>query len=142
VESRSFWTVTVVVLDAVTTVVDRSAVALGLNSEIWQFQPFAAVGRPITPLVAVPPVPTLTLNVDVPLFDATDGDVPKPLDIVGAVALYNKVPATLTDPVTDGLAMMSWRTVPVPLALVAMVTAFDAHVSSSHSPLFTSVNVL
>jgi hypothetical protein len=50
-----------------------------------QFQPLLAAGNPITPLVATAPVPTLIMNDAVPLLTVTDGDVPKPELIVGAV---------------------------------------------------------
>ena len=56
-------------------------------SEAKQFHPFAAVGKPTTPLVAVPPVPTFILKAAVPLFAVIDGVVPNPELIVGAVAL-------------------------------------------------------
>lgn len=49
-----------------------------------QFHPVVAVGIPITPLVAVPPVPTLTRKAAVPLFAEMDGLVPNPEEIVGA----------------------------------------------------------
>lgn len=64
-------------------------------SEAKQFHPFAAVGKPTTPLVAVPPVPTFILKAAVPLLAVTEGDVPKPDEIVGAVALTARVPFTL-----------------------------------------------
>lgn len=52
-----------------------------------QFQPVVAAGIVTTPLLAVPPVPTLIVNVAVPLLDTILGDVPNPLAIVGAVEL-------------------------------------------------------
>ena len=54
------------------------------KSVTWQFQPVVAVSPTVTtPEVAAPPPPTLTLNVHVPLLDATDGDVPNPLEMLG-----------------------------------------------------------
>src|SRR4051812_46548820 len=50
-----------------------------------QDQPVAAAGRPITPEVAAPPVPTLTVNAAVPLLLTMADEVPKPLEMVGAV---------------------------------------------------------
>jgi hypothetical protein len=50
-----------------------------------QFHPVAAVGNPITPVFAVPPVPTFTRNAAGPLFAVMLGEVPKPEEIVGAV---------------------------------------------------------
>src|SRR5438105_6240625 len=55
-----------------------------------QVQPFDAVGRPMVPLVAVPPVPTLMVNAAVPLGVTMDGDVPKPEEMVGLVVLISR----------------------------------------------------
>ena len=46
----------------------------------------------IVPENAVPPVPTLTENAAVPLLNVTDGEVPNPLQIVGAVADIIRLP--------------------------------------------------
>ena len=74
------------VAEAVKNVFCKQFVALGLNTSIVAFQPFAAVGMVRTPFVAVPPVPTLTLNVAVPLALIV-GVVPKPLATVGDIEL-------------------------------------------------------
>jgi hypothetical protein len=50
-----------------------------------QFQPVDAAGIATTPLDAVPPVPTFIWNHTVPVLLDTDGEVPNPLEIVGAV---------------------------------------------------------
>jgi hypothetical protein len=55
-----------------------------------QAHPVVAAGIVTTPLVAVPPVPTLIVNAEVPLLSGTDGDVPKPLAMVGAVPLQRR----------------------------------------------------
>jgi hypothetical protein len=51
-----------------------------------QFHPVAAVGIPITPLVALPPVPTLTTNAAVPFGVVTDGvrKMLQPLESAGS----------------------------------------------------------
>ena len=49
-----------------------------------QFQPVVAAGIVTTPDEAEPPVPTFILKVAVPLLAVIEGEVPKPLDIVGA----------------------------------------------------------
>lgn len=56
-----------------------------VKSKQLHTQPAVAVGNPITPDVATPPVPTLTVNAAVPLFVAIEGLVPNPELIVGAV---------------------------------------------------------
>ena len=89
-----FWTVTVVVVDAVCTVHWFARFAA---SAVWfltlQSHPVVAAGIASTPADAVPPVPTLTVNdVAVPLIT---GDVPNPLDTVGAVLLNARVVPTL-----------------------------------------------
>jgi hypothetical protein len=55
------------------------------TSEAQQDHPLLAVGRPTTPLEAVPPVPTFTEKEAVLLACEMLGLVPKPLEIVGAV---------------------------------------------------------
>ena len=57
-----------------------------------QLQPLAAVGSPITPLVADPPVPTFTSNAAVPFCCTMLGEVPKPEEMVGAVAEKRRLP--------------------------------------------------
>ena len=78
-----FPSVAVVVLVAVclvkNTALDVVVMSLQLTS-----QPCGALGRPMTPLAAEPPVPTLIVKVSEPLLLAMIGDVPKPLEIVGA----------------------------------------------------------
>jgi hypothetical protein len=78
--------VAVAVVDAVWTVrwsIALAAVAVRFSTK--QFQPVAAVGSAMTPAVAEPPVPTSTRKAaDVP--DVTEGVVPNPELIVGAVA--------------------------------------------------------
>jgi hypothetical protein len=61
-------------------------------SDAQQDHPFVAVARPTTPDVAEPPVPTLMENDSVPLLCVTLGLVPKPLEIVGALAELMIVP--------------------------------------------------
>ena len=60
----------------------------------WMMHPHdvLAVGRVICPELAVPPLPTVTKNVAVPLAYDIDGEVPNPLAIVGAVALARSFP--------------------------------------------------
>lgn len=120
VDKRSFVTVTLDADEAVTTVTLRSAVALGANSWTAQFQPLAAVGIPTTPLDAVPPVPTLTRKIALPLFDAMLGLVPNPLDIVGAVALYNSVPLTCNEVVALTVVALTLDGVVAPIAALSM----------------------
>ena len=71
---------------ALTTVEFNSCAAAGAYGATKQFHPLVAVGRPITPEVAAPPVPTFTRKDAVEFATETDGDVPKPLEMVGAVA--------------------------------------------------------
>ena len=59
-----------------------------------QLQPVEAAGIVTTPLDAEPPVPTLMVNAAVPLLAVTDGEVPKPLAMVGAVAEIATLPLT------------------------------------------------
>ena len=54
-------------------------------SEQCTTHPWAAAGIPIVPVVAVPPVPTLTVNATVPFALGIDGELPNPDEIVGAV---------------------------------------------------------
>ena len=61
----------------------------------------AAVANRITPEVAVPPVPTLTVNTALDVPDGTVGDVPNPLLIVG-----------LTNVARRALPMLSQSLVP------------------------------
>lgn len=79
-----FCTVTVVVVLAVCTVLwSARFAACPVMFCAWQFQPVVAVAcTAITPEEAVPPVPTLTRNA-VARPAVTDGDVPKPLEMVG-----------------------------------------------------------
>lgn len=74
---------------------ERTFVAVGFRTENVQFHPVVAVGMPSTPPVAVPPVPTLILNVVAPLLVKMLGLVPNPLEIVGA-AVPNKRRLLLT----------------------------------------------
>jgi len=62
------------------TVVDIVVMSVHLTSH-----PFEAPGKAITPLVAVPPVPTLIVKTTDPLLCAIDGEVPNPEEIVGGV---------------------------------------------------------
>src|SRR3954467_7824360 len=57
-----------------------------VRSDTKQFQPLAAAGKAMSPLLAVPPLPTLTVNAEVPLLFMIDDPVPKPLTMVGAEA--------------------------------------------------------
>ena len=54
------------------------------TSSTLQFQPVGACPNAITPFCAVPPVPTFTLKAKVPVPADTDGEDPKPEEIVGA----------------------------------------------------------
>ena len=79
-----------VVLDAVIIVSCSMFVAPALNTSMMAFHPNVAVPRPITPVLAVPPVPTSTRKVDEPLLEVIEGLVPKPEEIVGAALNINK----------------------------------------------------
>ena len=81
-------TVTVVVVLAETLV---KVVAGVVKSCTQQFNPVVAVGKPITPDDAVAPVPTLMRNAAVPLLAVTEGEVPKPDDMVGAALLTSRL---------------------------------------------------
>lgn len=85
---------------------DRMAVEFGLNKSTKQFHPLDAVGSPMTPDDAVPPVPTLTRNVAVPLLLPIVGDDPKPLEIVGAVGLINSVACVIVMPVESAVSFV------------------------------------
>jgi len=56
-----------------------------VTSVAVQVHPNAAIGKPMTPLVAVPPEPIAILKVAVPFPGPIDGEVPKPEVIVGVV---------------------------------------------------------
>jgi hypothetical protein len=62
--------------------------AIDIPELVWSVamhpQPFGAVGSPIVPVLAVPPVPKLISKMAVPLLAAMLGLVPKPEEIVGA----------------------------------------------------------
>ena len=98
-------------------------------SKAKQFQPLAAVGKPITPVDAVPPLPTLIVNAAVPLFVVTEGLVPKPEEIVGAVPLIR------TFVVWEGEKLAAESPpVPVYVAVVPLSVIID-HVKSAWVPL-------
>ena len=89
--TSEYWvSVTDVVVDAV-CFVRNTAVEVVVTSSAKQFQPVVAAGKPITPDVAVPPVPTLMRNAAVPLLAVTEGEVPKPDDMVGAALLTSRL---------------------------------------------------
>lgn len=80
--------------DAETNVLSVLVVPRAVKLYTWQFQPLVAVAKPTTPALAATPVPTLIRKDAVPLFEATDGDVPKkPDEIVGAAFEYRRVVA-------------------------------------------------
>ena len=56
-----------------------------VKSSAWHAHPFGAAGKPITPLLADPPVPTLIVNAAVPLLCGMEAPLPNPEAIVGAV---------------------------------------------------------
>jgi hypothetical protein len=77
-----------------------------------QTHPVDAPGSVITPLEAVPPVPTLIVKASVPLLATTDGDVPKPEEMVGSVVKNHTCPlvpflrfACVTVPLKVNVAM-------------------------------------
>src|SRR4051794_10197100 len=72
-------------------------------------QPVVAAGNVSTPEEAVPPVPTLTVKAAVPLAAMT-GEVPKPLETVGAVALIRATLLMLKAP-DDVVVKISARSV-------------------------------
>src|SRR6266540_791709 len=82
-EVLKFPIVAVVALEAVCFVINTDELFV-VMSVAKQFHPVVAVGNPMTPLVAEPPVPTLMRKDAVPLFDETEGLEPKPDEIVGA----------------------------------------------------------
>ena len=75
---------TVVVVPAPVCLQANTVVVFVVTSVQVQFQPFCAAGSPRVPLLAAPPLPTLIVKAAVPLLVATDGEVPKPEEIVGA----------------------------------------------------------
>ena len=79
---------------AVVKAVSRVTIFVFISMAV-QLQPFAAVGSPITPLVADPPVPTFTSNAAVPFCCTMLGEVPKPEEMVGAVAEKQQLPREL-----------------------------------------------
>jgi hypothetical protein len=82
--SEKFPIVAVVVLLAVclhwVTVVELVVMSVQKHAH-----PLAALGSPITPEVAVPPVPTLIVKAAVPLDFTIEGEVPNPDEMVGEV---------------------------------------------------------
>ena len=72
-----------VVVEAICFVTKTDAVCV-VKSVGWQFQPFVAVGSPITPFEAVPPVPMFMVKDAGPLLVVMEGDVPNPDEMVGA----------------------------------------------------------
>jgi hypothetical protein len=78
-------------LDAVCLVMN-TVVLIEVMSFVKQFHPVVAVGSPITPLVATPPVPTFIVNAAVPLLLEMLGLVPNPDEMVGAVLMMNTRP--------------------------------------------------
>lgn len=97
--------VAVVVLEAVCLHINTVAEEV-TRSEHVQFHPVVAVGSAMTPELAVPPVPTFTRKATA-LPAGTDGLVPNPDEIVGAVAENASVVPMLVaalsvvDPVTS-----------------------------------------
>ena len=73
-----------VVDEAVCLVIKTVADVVDVSAQV-QPHPCAAVGNEMTPLVAVPPVPTFTVKTAVPLPAATNAPVPNPLPTVGNV---------------------------------------------------------
>jgi hypothetical protein len=77
---------------AVVVVVAVSRVTmLVVRSVARHAHPFAAVGKPITPLFADPPVPTFSVNAAGPLLLTIEGPEPNPEEIVGAVPLIKRL---------------------------------------------------
>ena len=62
----------------------------------WHDHPVVAAGKVITPVVAVPPVPTLIVNAAGPLLCGMVGVVPNPLAMVGAVELVSTCPVLVS----------------------------------------------
>ena len=75
----------VVVLPAPVCLQENTVLEFVVTSTHVQYHPCDAVGSPIVPVVAVPPVPTLIVNAAVPLLFGIEGLVPKPAEMVGAV---------------------------------------------------------
>jgi hypothetical protein len=94
-----------------------SEVVLTTVSSQCTTHPFAAVGNPIVPVLAVPPDPTLTVKAAVPLLLTMKGVVPKPDTIVGAVVFKRRfvvVMAGVVIPVINvGLVARTWAPDPV-----------------------------
>jgi len=135
--TSEYWvSVTDVVVDAV-CFVRNTAVEVVVTSSAKQFQPVVAAGKPITPDVAVPPVPTLMRNAAVPLLAVTEGEVPKPEEIVGAVedtsklvvvnvaafAVVNVPAAAAVPPIAGGEARYVLKPVPETVLLAVTVPA-------------------
>src|SRR5207237_362863 len=76
---------TVVVVPAPVCLQAKTVEVLVVMSTHSQCQPCDAVGNPTVPVLAAPPVPTLTVKLCGPLLLAMEGLLPKPLEIVGAV---------------------------------------------------------
>ena len=101
-------------------------------------QPFVAVGNPMTPLEAVPPVPTLIVKAEVPLLVVIEGLAPNPDEIVGAVEDTRRFgteiedalsAATLVVPMADRSTVDApelplWVTVSAVAPLVPELTTF------------------
>ena len=74
----------VVVVPAPVCLQAKTVEVLVVMSTHSQCQPWDAVGKPIVPVDAAPPVPTLMVNDCGPLGFTIDGEVPKPELMVGA----------------------------------------------------------
>jgi hypothetical protein len=83
----------------------NTVVEVVLMSVQVQFQAVDAVGKPIVPVVATPPVPTFTVNDVVPLLLGIDGDTPKPAAMVGAAAENKSFPLSSTPAVFGRVRM-------------------------------------
>lgn len=90
--------VAVVVVEPVCLTLIPPPVVGFVRSSQCTTQPLAAVGKPMTPLEAAPPVPMLIVKAAVPLFVAIEGLVPKPEEMVGAVVeISNPVSVTMQE---------------------------------------------
>lgn len=123
--------VAVVVVPPVCAVTKLAGV---VTSWAMQTQPVVAVGNVTVPVLAVPPVPTFTVNADVPLWFATDGDVPKP-ETVGAVAETCKTPLTLYRVVADTAPVTARPAVVMSVTTPPSTTPLTVPVPFQYRPL-------